>query len=397
MASQHFDFETEPRNPFFEAWAQRVVQFRWIILLTSLALLVAAPLVSKDRLIIDTSVESFSVKNSGAQSTLDEYRQEFGKDEMFLVVVSGDVFSMPYLNRLKGLHDELAALDLDLESLGYRNLEFVRLKREQALGKAKSQAPSAGPSETAADDFEDDDDFDDEEEEDAWGDEEGGTIVEKITSLINVRQTRMIDGVLEIGELMTPFPTAEMLPALKERILENRTLVNQVVSAGGDHSVIMIRTQFMSDEDSKTLYEAVLAIAKKHETDGFSTTVAGLTSTSRGTERCDAGRFTYHAHGVGLYHVFVVGLLVPQPHCSHRSTRSRRRIGGDHRCLHGTWWGYDDHVDQHLASVSLCRRCGSFDSPHLRLPRWSGQRDGIEKCLSFSPWRPPAYRFFIPP
>ena len=78
-------------------------------------LVATAPLVSKDRLIIDTSVESFSVKNSehSRPSTSIGRSSEKTKCSSSL---PGDVFSMPYLNRLKGLHDELAALDLTLKA-----------------------------------------------------------------------------------------------------------------------------------------------------------------------------------------------------------------------------------------------------------------------------------------
>ena len=85
---------------------------------------------------------------------LTEYRDEFGRDGLYVVVVEGDVFSVPFLENLSALHQEVQALDLDLPSL----------KGEaQPAASATNNNPNA-ILETDGDDtfafVDDDDDFD---------------------------------------------------------------------------------------------------------------------------------------------------------------------------------------------------------------------------------------------
>jgi predicted RND superfamily exporter protein len=82
------------------------------------------------RLRVDTSVEAFLAGDSEAFRALDDLRDDFGRDEIFLVLVEGDVFTLPFLERLKKLHDEIAAIDMELESLGQRDVDRRRAARD---------------------------------------------------------------------------------------------------------------------------------------------------------------------------------------------------------------------------------------------------------------------------
>ena len=158
----------------------------------------------------------------------------------------------------------------------------------------------------------------------------------------------------------------------------------------------MIRTQFMSDEDSKTLYEAVLAIAKKHETDGFSTTVAGLPALHAELNDVMLGDLRTMLMASVFIMFLLLVILFRNPIAviaplavvavSAVTTVASMALGG-------------------VAMTMLTNILPAFlfvvgvgHSIHLISVYRDGLASGMErKMLSFSPWRPPAYRFFIPP
>ena len=154
-----------PQSGLFVAWARLVLRFRWVMMLASFAItgLFAWQLVTK--LATDTSMEAFQVTDSQAFLDLEELRDDFGRDELFIVIAEGDVFTLPFLERLKKLHKELASIDLELETLGQRKTGRAEKPEPKAAAPpkasaAKPDAPKAG----AVDGFDDGDD--------GWGDEE---------------------------------------------------------------------------------------------------------------------------------------------------------------------------------------------------------------------------------
>lgn len=317
---------------FFRRWAEFVLRFRWPLLVLTLLITGGFAFLAATRLKLDNSVEAFASSNSNARELLEEFRDEFGKDSFFIIMAKGDVFTPDYLKRLKKLHDELAALDMVIPSLGQRSSK--RSKRATADARptsgaqaekasdagdkptngegagaevaARSASPSAVTGTTAGDDdfgefgeFGDGDGFNDDAAKatpgdaagddnfgefgddgadgkgDGWGKEAGGTIVDEVISLINVRQTSGANGTLRVGELMDPMPDAAMLPALRKRVLADTKLVGQVVGRRGQHAVISLRTQFMSEKDSERVYFELLKICDKHRSEGFELGVAG--------------------------------------------------------------------------------------------------------------------------
>ena len=99
-----------PTNAFFKSWAETVIRYRLLFLFGTLAIsgLFAYQVLTKIR--IDTSIEAFLAKSSEAYETLEELRDDFGRDEMFLVLARGDVYSRPFLEQLDKLHTELAGI-----------------------------------------------------------------------------------------------------------------------------------------------------------------------------------------------------------------------------------------------------------------------------------------------
>ena len=294
----------EPENQFFRAWATVVLRHRLVLTLLVVAFAAAAVFMIKTRSTTDMTVESFLESDSDALGTLEEFRDKFGRDDVFLVLVEGDVFSMPFMLKLKRLHQELAELNLPLKSLGQRLNERRRGKgavkaggaaRPEAKAPTKAVVKGGAPGDNAGDD--DFGDFEDDTPSSAgaakvqhaagWGDERGGTIVDEIVSLINMRRTRgrtiaRADGSagveLVVGELMKPWPAEAALPAMRAEVLADRSLVGQVVGRAGRHTVIMVRCQFMDEADTFRVNDHIMAILSRYNAADFQTHMAGITT-----------------------------------------------------------------------------------------------------------------------
>ena len=332
---------SEAVNPFFVAWAEFVLRFRWPLLAITIVSTIAAAWFIANNIRMDNSVEAFTASDSIDTHLLEQFRDEFGRDDLFILLIEGDVFSKSYLDRLKKLHDEVAAMDLPLKSLGKRSKRYAAWKakvaaEEAAKGTRPAPAPpppappppasmADPPAEASAasvgdmggdddfaggDDFDSgdgaagDDDFGDFEDDtsaggasgdsgeaattgdggadgsatgadDGWGDEKGGSVVDEVISLINVRRTKADGDGIEVGKWFDPMPAEAEIAALKKLVLADRTLVGQVVSDGAKHSVLLIRTQFMSEEDNALVWKTLRDMGQRHETEDFKILVAG--------------------------------------------------------------------------------------------------------------------------
>ncbi|MGM0578452.1 MAG: efflux RND transporter permease subunit [Myxococcota bacterium] len=306
-----------PESPFFRAWARYVLRHRVQVAAIVALLTAAAVWVTIDRIAIDMNIETFMDRDSRALEVLEDYRDQFGRDDVFVVLVEGDVFSMPYLERLRGLHEELADLDMDLESLGERRSDREQ-KRSSVWGDDEPPPPelrAEEPPETRAPDEDDafgsfeeaggggddafgdfgeaggsgDDAFGSFEDPTSTGDDwegvEGGTIVDEIVSLVNARRTRgrevtQADGggglELRVGELLDPWPDEGDLEAVREDVLSDPALVGRVVDEEGRFSAVLVRTQFMDEGDSARVFDRIKAIAAKRRAEGFEPRVSGL-------------------------------------------------------------------------------------------------------------------------
>ncbi|MGD8860896.1 MAG: efflux RND transporter permease subunit [Myxococcales bacterium] len=272
-----YDPDRAPLNRFFVGWAETVLRFRWPLLVLTLTItaVFAHQAITKRR--IDTSIEAFLSTDSEAFHVLERMRDDFGRDEMFLLLIEGDVFSEPYLNRLKALHDELAALDMDIPSLGERKSDRDRTRRPSRVNSEDDgDAPAPEPNPDAAGFGDTADEFGDFGDDEGWGDEAGGTVIDEIISLVNARETTWRGGGLHVGGLLDEWPTPQELPALKQRVLSEHTFVGRVVAKNGRHSSILLRTDFMSEEDSARVYAEIKRIVDRHETEGFHIRIAGL-------------------------------------------------------------------------------------------------------------------------
>ncbi len=274
----------DTHSPFFRKWGELVVRWRFGVLAAIAGLVVVAVLQIKSGLYVDNSPEAFMDSGSDSARVLEEFRDIFGRDDMSVLLIEGDVFSRAYLDRLAKLHEELAAINIELKTLG---------QRRTVMGPgAASAPPKAAPKpvkqSTETDpDLAFDEDFDDAFEDDGgWGEEEGGSVIEEVTSLINVRKIRSMEGGgIDVGDLLSPMPeTAESLRAVRDQVLGNRdkgippdqTLVGQVISADGRFSALLVRAQFMGQKDSVKLSQHIAEIVGTYQADDFKVHIAGL-------------------------------------------------------------------------------------------------------------------------
>ncbi len=266
------------QSRFFRAWGEVVVSRRWLVLLGVAAFTALCMFQIATKLHIDNSPEAFMDSRSEAAIALEDFRDIFGRDDVVLLLIRGDVFSKPYLDKLATLHEELGQIDLELESLGERKSD-----RDRARGRVTEATRRARPAEAAPDDFDDFDSFDSGGGD--WGDEEGGSIIDEVISLINVRKIRASADGIDVGDLLDPMPTTpDEIAAIRRQVLgdpeagrpADSSIVGQVVSADGRHSAIVLRTQFMSEPDSLLVSEHVQGIVARYTTPDFFIHLAGL-------------------------------------------------------------------------------------------------------------------------
>ncbi len=242
-------------SPTFRLWANLVVRHRWLFSLATLLVTGWFGYAAANKLRIDTSTEAFMASHSAPARVLEELRDAFGEDSELQLVVAGDVFTLPYLERLKALHDELSRIDLKLESLGKREAaRAARRATEEGAGAGQAPEQLLG----------------------GWGTQTGGSLLDDITSLINVRRTEWRNDGLVVGGLLDEWPSAEQLPALRERVLHDVTLAGRLVSQDGHHSVIALKTASLSEADSAKVYRRVVEIASGYDRADFRVMVAGL-------------------------------------------------------------------------------------------------------------------------
>ncbi|MFT5431096.1 MAG: putative RND superfamily exporter protein, partial [Myxococcota bacterium] len=327
----------DTHSKFFRAWGELVIRHRWVALLLLFALTGASMYQVVTGLYVDNSPEAFLDSDSESARVLDTFRDTFGRDDVTMLLVGGDVFSLDYIKRLDALHDEMAAINIELETLGERK-RLAKSSGNDAPSAATPEVEKPAPGDMSADDLdvEFDDDFGDDdafgEDQDAddggWGDEAGGSVIEQVTSLINVRKTRATSDGIEVGELMDPMPTtAEALTAIRDQVLGNaekdipvdETMVGQVVSKDGGYSVLLMRAQFMHQKDSIKLSNHILELVAKHQAPGFKIHVSGLPALNANFEKvilADMAKLTMLMMlviGVILLVMFwhVIGAIIP--------------------------------------------------------------------------------------
>jgi uncharacterized protein len=236
------------------------------LLLLTLAITAYAGWLIATKLEVNNTTEYFARGNDEILNVLDEFRDDFGRDDMFFVVVEGDIFTPAFIEKLDGLHKALETFDCELP--------------ESGLESGSPNAPMEA-ADKAVDDF---GDFGDDEgwgDDAGWGDDEdepdsAGSVVDEVISLINVRETvKTVDGILVRG-LMETLPSAEDLPALRKRVLNDPTMVGAIIGKNGTHTALAVRTALMSEKSSNVLALALTDFVAEFDEPGFHVQLTGL-------------------------------------------------------------------------------------------------------------------------
>ncbi|MEZ4266780.1 MAG: efflux RND transporter permease subunit [Myxococcota bacterium] len=257
----HAPHQSESR--LFRGLATLVLRHRLAFAALVLAITAFLAHATATRLMIDNSVELFMPDDDPSFRALEDLRDAFGRDQFFLVLVEGDVFSRDYLERLHALRESVRAFSPEVASLGER-----RRDRDARRG-AISEAPPAESEPDAFGDFEGDDGS-------GWGDEAGGTVVDQIISVLDVRRTWMDGDTLRVDSWLDPLPADDAeLAARAKAMLAEPTLVGQVLATDGRASMLAVRTRFMSEEDSDRLHFQLHDLLEAHQAPGFRVLLGG--------------------------------------------------------------------------------------------------------------------------
>jgi predicted RND superfamily exporter protein len=173
----------------FHSWTTGVIRFRVLVLV--LVLLVSGILGSQIRFLqFDTSNESFLHEDDPILLTYNEFRDQFGRDDMLILSIESDhIFSREFLLKLQALHEDL------LENVPYVN---------------------------------------------------------EITSMVNARNTRGEGDVLLVDDLLVEIPEdpAE-LAALRERVLNNPLYKDQLISGDGRFTNLVLESDVYSAQEGE--------------------------------------------------------------------------------------------------------------------------------------------------
>ena len=231
---------TRKTEAFFAGTASLVIRFRVPVLI--LVLILTALAVTQVRnLGIDTSNEGFFHEDDPILHTYYQFRDQFGRDDKIAVAVrSNNIFSLEFLHKLKALHEDLE------ENVPYLN---------------------------------------------------------DITSMVNVRNTYGDGDTLRVDDLLADFPESEQdLAVLKTRVMSSPLYQNQVISADGTMTAVVIEydvytsdgeddllagfdfeedsetpLEYLSDEEVSEIVARVEEIASLHDGEDFQTYTAGST------------------------------------------------------------------------------------------------------------------------
>jgi predicted RND superfamily exporter protein len=174
----------------FEALAGKIFQYR-IRTLLLLGSIISALMTQLPCITVDTSMEGFLHPDDPALVAYNEFRSQFGRDEMIIIGFQCDnVFDESFLNTLKNIHHEL---------------------------------------------------------------EEKVPYLDEVTSLINARNTSGHRDELIVKDLLEEWPnTAQAMAHVRQRALANHMYRNILLSEDGRFTTIIVRTNAFSSQSTNT-------------------------------------------------------------------------------------------------------------------------------------------------
>lgn len=243
-----------------------LLRFRVPVLLAVAVLTAVGFYLVGTRLRFDNSVEAVLSGELEAMATLDEAEATFGADEAYVVIAKGDVYSRPFLDRLKSLHEALEGIELDLPTLG----QSYATRRNQHEGGTNADSSREVEAPSAVDDF-------------GW-DEAGETdgprpVFVQVASLASAQYIAATEGAIEARDVV---PSADD-PSVDARSLRGIIRANldriggaALVGNEDQRTLILLRSDFMAEQDSAKVAEAIQAVVADHQATGFDLTVSGV-------------------------------------------------------------------------------------------------------------------------
>jgi predicted RND superfamily exporter protein len=164
---------------WFEAFGHLVYQYRWVSLILMLVL-VGGMSTQLPKLTFDISTEGFYHKKDPALLTYNEFRRQFGRDDLIIVAIEPtDVFDQNFLTKLKSFHKDL-----------------------------EKEVP----------------------------------YIDDITSMVNARNTRGEGDRLIVEDLLEKWPEDEAaLTAMRQRVMSNPLYLNRLISEDGRFTSVVIK------------------------------------------------------------------------------------------------------------------------------------------------------------
>ena len=239
-----------------EHWSLKLVDNAGWVALACLALtgIFYAGLVDKG-VRIDNRPEAFASADSDAPEILNTIREQFGRDDLFVVLIDGDIRSESYVKNLQ-----------DLES-AIKGMTF----------ESDAATTVATPSEVDASE-----DADEDWGGDDWGDESGEDAgialnpIDQTISLLSVRRTTGSEGSITVEELFDT-ESLEFTPdEFVKRIQTNQFAVENLVSEDFRFSALLVQTEPMEDVVNTQFYFALKSVVEAKSADAFTLKLVGL-------------------------------------------------------------------------------------------------------------------------
>ena len=179
----------------FEQFALHICRYRFLVIL-GVFLFSALAASGLRNITVDTSNESFLYPDDPVLVRYEEFREQFGRDDVIIIAVHGDeIFTLDFLTRLQNLHLVI---------------------------------------------------------------EESVPHIASVTSLINIRETRGEGDRLIVDDLLKNLPANESeLADLRNRVLANPLYHNRLISADGDVTTIVVELDRFSSQGGIAVDDAL--------------------------------------------------------------------------------------------------------------------------------------------
>lgn len=209
---------------------------------------------------IDNRPEAFASADSDAPEILNTIRDQFGRDDVFVVLIEGSAADAAYIDRLRSLEDAV------------KTMTFVEEATDPDSASATAQTPA---DEEAESDWGDDD----------WGDNDAEDIegvalnpIDQTISLLSVRRTTGQQGSIVVERLFPDDSAVLDTGAFFERVDSNRFATENLISRDRNHSALIVQTEPMEDARNIKFYFALKEIVESQSADGFRLKLVGLPS-----------------------------------------------------------------------------------------------------------------------